>query len=219
MVAVTTGRGEEALVFASEALEASLVARDYWAYRYAAVWAVNAQDIAETRFYADLMRERRHELEALGAPHPYIAYFAACEAHSRMAIGQWREVQRLLRYLLGFDPGPLADVHTRLAAARLAAWQGRSHEAVAHLARADEIFSASSQFLPFPFDAIRAEVYLAAGDPEAAYDAAMAGASSTGVPPTNCEWLMPLASRAIADQVQAARDSHVDPSDLLNRLA
>jgi DNA-binding CsgD family transcriptional regulator len=218
MVAVAAERGEEALVFASEALETSLVAHDYWAYRYAAVWGANAQDIVETRFFADLRQVRRHELEALGAPHPYIAYFAAEEAHSRMAIGQWRQVQRLLRYLLGFDPGPLADVHSRLTAARLAAWQGRSHEAVAHLERADEIFSESSQFLPFPFDAIRAEVHLAAGDPEAAYDAAMAGTSSTGLPPTMCEWLMPLAARALADQIQAARDSHIIPSDLLRRL-
>ncbi len=51
---------------------------------------------------------------------------------------------------LGSDPGPFADVGARLTAARL------------------------PDFLPIEFDAIRAEVYLAAGDPRAAYDAAMA---------------------------------------------
>jgi DNA-binding CsgD family transcriptional regulator len=97
-------------------------------------------------------------------------------------------------------------VHARLAAARLATLQGRQAEAESHLARADELFVDGSAFLAFEFDAVRAEVRLGAGDPTGAFEAALTGASSSGAPPTMCEWLMPLAARALADQAQSARD-------------
>jgi DNA-binding NarL/FixJ family response regulator len=123
-----------------------------------------------------------------------------------------------LRVVLGSDPGPLADVSARLTAARLAAWQGRHGEAAAHLARADELFAETSEFLNYDFDAIRAEVFLAAGQPEAAYEAAMAGAMLPGTPPTMSEWLIPLASRALADQIVTARDVGREVSELLTRV-
>lgn len=219
VIAVVGQRNLEALVFATEALEASVLARDYFAFCHAALWKGNAREIWTSRVYADLMRQRREELVALGAPHPYVAWLSAVEAVSWVAIGEWREALNRLRDALGSDPGPLADVNARLAAARLATWQGRTDEAVAHLARADELCSGSSEFLNFEFDAVRAEVCLAEGNPHAAYEAAMTGATSPGLPPTMCEWLMPLASRALADQVQSERDTGRDPSANLARLA
>jgi DNA-binding CsgD family transcriptional regulator len=112
----------------------------------------------------------------------------------------------------------LADVVARLAAARLSAWQGRLDEAAAHLERADELFSERSEFLGSEFNAIRAEVHLAAGDPEAAFGFALAGAMSAGVAPTMCEWLIPLAARALADQIQSTRDGQRDTTTLLRQL-
>ena len=99
----------------------------------------------------------------------------------------------------GSDPGAAGDVTARLTAARLAVLQGRQREAEDHLARADELFAETTGFLAFEFDAVRAEVRLGAGDAEGAHEAAMAGALSPGVPPTLCEWLCPLAARALAD--------------------
>lgn len=218
VVEVVAEHCREGLVFATEAVGAAVLARDYWAFCHAAMWEGNALDTWSTRVFAEVMRRRREELVALGAPHTYTAWLSAVESVSRVGMGEWRVGLLLLRDVLGSDPGPLADVNARLTAARLAAWQGRTQEAAAHLARADELFAGSSEFLNFEFDAVRAEVCLAAGNPASAYEAAMAGATSPGVPPTMSEWLMPLASRAIADQVQARRDAGRDPSALLAEL-
>jgi DNA-binding CsgD family transcriptional regulator len=218
VVAMHHEQAEGARAFAVEARGAAVLARDYLAFSRAVMSEANGLEAWSSRFYADLLRGHREELTALGAPHTYVAHLSANEAASWLSIGEWRECRRLLRVVLGSDPGPFADVSARLAAARLAAWQGRVAEAEAHLARADEIFAGSSAFLNFDFDACRAEVCLAAGKPEAAFAAAMTGATLPGVPPTMCEWLMPLAARAIADQVQLARDAGSDPSSLLAQL-
>jgi DNA-binding CsgD family transcriptional regulator len=53
---------------------------------------------------------------------------------------------------------------------------------------------------------------VAAGRPEAAFAAAMTGDTTPGPPPTMCEWLLPVAARALADQVQQAKD-HGDPTE------
>lgn len=218
VVAVHREHGESARIFAVEALKAAVLASDYFAYCHAAMWEANALETGSSRLYAELLRGHREELTTVGAPHAYVALLSATEANSWFSVGEWQECLRRLRVVLGSEPGPFADVSARLTAARLAAWQGRPEEAEAHLARADEIFAESSAFLNFEFDAVRAEVCLAAGKPQAAFDAAMAGATSPGIAPTMCEWLMPLAARAIADQVQIVRDSGSDPSRLLAQL-
>ncbi|WP_022884441.1 helix-turn-helix transcriptional regulator [Glaciibacter superstes] len=218
MVVFIAGQSQQALSFATAAVAAAALARDYWAYCHATLWEANALEMWSSGTYADHLRMRREQLAELGGPHAYIAMLSADEASSWLAIGEWRECLSRLRVALGSDPGPFADVSARLAAARLAAWQGRVEEAQAHLARADELFEESSGFLNFTFDANRAEVLLAAKDPAAAFDAAMAGANSPGVPPTMCEWLMPLASRALADQVQECRDAGWDTAVLLARV-
>ncbi|MBG0737946.1 AAA family ATPase [Paeniglutamicibacter antarcticus] len=207
MAAVFAGRTGEALDFATEALAAAVQARDYWAFVHAALWQGNAQETWTSELYANLLRAGRQKLAELGAPHGYIAKLAADEAGSYLAIGRWRECQQALRIALGSDPGTMGDVGARLTAARLASWQGRHPEAQAHLARAEELYAQKSEFLNLDFDAIRAEVYVAAGNPEVAYDAAMTGATSAGTPPTMCEWLVPLAARALADRIQLARDA------------
>lgn len=59
---------------------------------------------------------------------------------------------------------------------------------------------------------VRAEVRLGAHDPEGAYRAALAGLSVPGVAPDMCEWLVPLAARALADRAQAVRDAGGSPT-------
>ena len=63
----------------------------------------------------------------------------------------------------------------RLTAALLALRQGRSAEAEAHLARAEELSGDRSGLLFYGLDAVRAELALATGDTERAVAAAMAG--------------------------------------------
>lgn len=195
---------------AEGALEA-IRARDFWAHVHATYWTGNAQDPWTSEEYADLLRRARQELMKQGAPHAYIAKIAATEAASYLAIGDWRKCRAALRIALGLDPGPMGDVDARLTAARLAALQGRHDEAAVHLERADELYQENSGYLNLTFDAIRAEVHVAAGRPAIAFAAAMAGATSPGPPPTMCEWLLPVAARALADQIQQARD-HGDPT-------
>ena len=218
MVAIIDKHASRGSAYALKALEASVQARDFWAFVHAALWEANAQETWASSLYANRMRQRREELIALGAPHVYIAKLSADEASALLAIGNWRECVQRLRVVLGSDPGPLADASARLTAARLAAWQGRHEEAAAHLARADELFAQTTDFLAFDFDAIRAEVLLAAGKPRSAYASAMAGATSAGTPPTMCEWLIPLAARALSDQIDRARDTGEDTAKLVESV-
>jgi DNA-binding CsgD family transcriptional regulator len=218
MVAVMEERGVDGLALASEALGYAIESGDYFGFNASSIWESNSLETWASRRYAEHIRARREQLEALGAPHTYVAWLSATEASCWLGIGAWRECLPPLRVALGSDPGALADVTARLTGARLAALQGRSREAAAHLARADELFAETTTFLPFTFDAVRAEVLLAIGDASAAYDAAMVGATSEGLAPTMCEWLIPLAARALADQIQQARDEGSNATELLVRL-
>ena len=81
------------------------------------------------------------------------------------------------------------------------------------------LFADTTGFLAFEFEAAAvAGVRLAAGDAEGAWAAALAGTNSPGLPPTLCEWLCPLAARALADLAEAARQAGHDPADPLQRL-
>ena len=117
----------------------------------------------------------------------------------------WTTATQRLRVALGSNPGPLADAQARLVAARLATLQGRQSEAESHLERADELFQDGSAFLALEFDAVRTEVRLGAHDWIGAHRSAMTGLT-TPVAPVMCEWLLPLAARALADRIAAARD-------------
>ena len=216
-VLTARGRCQESRQLAEEAVAAAVRAHDFQAFVSGAVWEINSLPSWSPRLLATHLRRRRVQMDALGAPHAYSATMSAFEASAWLTIGEWRACQDRIRDALGSNPGPFADVHARLAAAELAAWQGRTAEAQAHVARADELFSQGSEFLPFSFDVCRAVVSLAVDDPEAALSAALAGASC-GVPPQRCEWLMPLAARALADLVEDDRAAGRDPDDQLARL-
>ncbi len=189
-----------------EAQAAAAEARDFYAYSHATLWASNLIDGRASRPSNDVVRRGRERLITLGAPHTYVSWLAGHEAGGLLTLGDWRACAERLRFALGSTPGPLGATETRLHAALLAGWQGRLTEARAHLARADELFAEKSGFRGLPFDAVRAEVALVAGDTEGAFAAAMAGVEGKGVPPRLSERLLPLAARAAADEAQASRD-------------
>jgi DNA-binding CsgD family transcriptional regulator len=119
---------------------------------------------------------------------------------------------------LGSDPGVSGDIQARLVAATLAVVQGRQREAEDHLARADELSADTTAFRAWQFDAVRALVRTGARDARGAHAAAMTGLLSDGVPPTMCEWLCPLAARALADLAAQARERGADPGPALRDL-
>jgi DNA-binding CsgD family transcriptional regulator len=215
VAALSSGDAATGLRFAGEALDAGLRARDWWACAGATFWMANCSGTWSSADHTRAMSSGRERLARAGAPHAYLAWIASAEAGCWLAIGAWQECAARLRETLATDPGVLADVSSRLAAARLAAWQGRQREAEQHLARADELFAQRSGFLAFGFDVVRAEVRLGAPDPEGAYLAAMAGINVPDSLPDMCEWLLPLAARALADRAQVARDAGHAPAEAL----
>ena len=182
MVEFFAGRAQTGLALAADAIEAAVVARHWWAYVTGAMWesvAVGASLSAEA---SDLLRRRREELTRIGAPHTFVARLSAVEAEVALARGDWRSAQDRLRVTLGSDPGPFADVIARLAAARLASWQGRLLEAEAHLERADELIGDPTRWVNVPFHVVRTEVLLGLGRPADAYRSARAGLPTDGPP-------------------------------------
>ena len=217
MATVYTGRpGGPAL--ARCAVEAAVEARDWWGFVHASLWEANTTINVVGRGWARLLRGRRELLAALGGPHPYVAWLSVSEAFALARCGDWKEATELLRVALGSDPGTSGDVQARLVAAGLAAVQGRQHEAEDHLARAEELSADTTAFLAWQFDATRARVRTGAGDARGAYEAAMYGLLSAGVPPTLCEWLCPLAARALADLLGDAKERDADPEEHLQLL-
>ena len=196
----------------------ALQAGDFWAYCHAVLWEGNALDIWSAPATVDLVAARRLEAVAAGAPHPYVAWLASVEAAGRLAAGRWEECTALLRICLGSEPGPLVEAVARLVAARLAVLQGRVDEGLAHLARVPEIFTDPSGFRALEYDPVRAEAMLAAGDPDGAVECIQAALDNPGVAPTMCEWLLPLAAQALADQSQHARDRFQDDAPVQARL-
>jgi DNA-binding CsgD family transcriptional regulator len=215
MSALFDGRDVEALTLATEAVDWAAQARDGFAFVQAGLWEANALEFRLPERYFDLLRRRRIQLVALGAPHPFVAWLAVVEASSQLHHGEWEITRQRLREALGSTPGEFVDVIGRLTAAELAARQGRPQEAMGHLTRADELFAETSTFLPFQFDACRAIVRHATGDPRGCVTAALAGTATPGIPPTMCEWLLPLAARGLADLAQTARDAGEDARELV----
>ena len=210
MLAVFEDRFEDALRFGREAVAAAAEARDGWAFVHATLWEANAVDCATSPDWRAMVGRRRAELSDLGMPSAYVAWLAGNEAFGHLHAGDFATSTRLIREALGATPSALVDVQSRLNAAWLAALQGRVHEAEGHLARADELFADTSTFLAFEFDAVRAMVLLSGGRLRQAADAAISGTALPGAPPTMCEWLVPIAARALADLVQQARDAGHD---------
>ena len=220
MVAVNHNRPDIALALATEAVDEAVAAQDWWGFVHAVNWEANASLTPLSKQDAAHFRRRREQLAAAGAPHSAQAQLAAVEARSWLIVGDWRASQALLRVTLGSDSGPFADIMTRLTAALCAAWQGRPAEAFAHLERADELVIGDPHgYLNFAFDVVRSVVSLEAGRADAGYRAAMNGLSwSSGVLPDLCEFLVPLAARALADRAEAGRDGGMTDSAVLAEL-
>jgi DNA-binding CsgD family transcriptional regulator/tetratricopeptide (TPR) repeat protein len=208
------GRRERAAQVARDAMVAAMGAGDYLAFNHAADTEAMSVEVWASRTHAESLRRRRVQLGDSLAPHIYFAWLAHSEASAWLAVGEWNECRAALRFCFGADPGPYTDAGARLAAARLAALQGRHEEAVAHVTRAEELLPSRRLALSFGLDAVRAEVFLAAGDPAAAFDAASDGIAERRGPGLMREWLLPLAARALADQADAARDAGHDCSEL-----
>jgi DNA-binding CsgD family transcriptional regulator len=203
---------------AEEAQAAAAEARDFRAFMIATSWAGNCMDCPASRAFPERWRRGREELISMGAPHVYIAWLSADEASGLLQLGDWRGCEERLRDVLGSTPGPMADVNARLTAALLACRQGRQTEADAHLTRAEELLSNPAEFLTFEFAAVTAELAVASIDAGRAVTAAMAGLESEGVPPTFSERLLPLATRALADEAQQLRDRGERPAIAVARV-
>ena len=200
---------------AARGVQGAAEARDWWGFVHASLWEANTTASNADKAWPRVIRARREQLAALGGPHPYLAWLSIDEADALVRCGQWRRATELLRVALGSDPGTSGDIKARLVAAQLAVAQGRQHEAEDHLARADELSADTTAFLAWQFDAVRTLVRTGAGDARGAYAAAMTGLLSPGVPPTMCEWLCPLAARALADLVTDAKEHGQDPGEHL----
>ena len=168
-MAVDQGRFADARPLASEAVDAAAAAGDGWAFVHAAVWEANASPEPYGEETADLYRRRREQLAGLGGADSYLAQLAAAEAEQRLDLGGWRVCVQLLREALVYDPGPMADLRSRLTAARLAAYQGRTADAQGHLGRVDDLIGSQPRYRNLNLDATRATVLLAAGRPAEAY--------------------------------------------------
>ncbi|WP_111720464.1 LuxR family transcriptional regulator [Homoserinimonas sp. OAct 916] len=219
--ALFDGNNDRCVALAAQSAEMAREAKDPMTLVGAAVVEAQAVNAVTTRGFAESIRKRRIQMAEMKAAHPYIAILAGWEASAWIGIGEWQEGLRCLRVALGANPGPMADVQARLTAAKLAVLQGRAREARGHLDRAEEIFQESAAYRSFEFDVVRAEVCLAEGRPADAYDAALSGLESSGVSPNLCEWLLPLASRALADLSEHARDQGLNPmphSDAVDSL-
>ena len=218
MLAVHEDRPDDGQRLGRDAVQAAVEARDGFAFVHATLWEANSVEGPISPEWIAMVGRRRAELADLGMPHPVMAWLACNEAFGQLHAGNLEACSQLLRMALGSTPGTLADVQTRLSAAWMAAIQGQTHEAEGHLARADELFAETSTFLAFEFDAVRAMVLLSGGHLRAALDAALTSAMNQGAPATMCEWLLPLAARALADLVQQERDTGSDPAGLLAEL-
>ena len=198
---------------AARGVQGAAEARDWWGFVHASLWEANTMASHGGLSWAGIVRARREQLAGLGGAHTHLAWLSVSEAGVLVRCGEWRGATELLRVSLGSDPGTLGDIQARLVAAWLAVAQGRQQEAEDHMSRADELAADTTAFLAWQFDAIRTLVRTGAGDARGAYAAAMAGLLSAGVPPTMCEWLCPLAARALADLVAEAQERGADPGE------
>ena len=198
---------------AARGVQGAAEAGDWFGFVHASLWEANTTASHGGASWVAVVRARREQLTVLGGAHPYLAWLSISEASELVRCGEWTRATELLRVALGSDPGALGDIQARLAAAWLATLQGRQHEAEGHLSRADELSADTTAIRAWAFDAIRTLVRTGAGDARGAYAAAMTGLLSAGVPPTMCEWLCPLAARAVADLVADAQQRGTDAGE------
>ena len=218
MVELDEGRPEAAQRLAAEAVDLAVAVRDWWAFVHAVMWETNACLEAHDWGEVGQLRRRRTELSDLGGPAVYVLQLAAVEADRCLELGDWQTCTQLLREMIVSDPGPMADLRLRLVMARLAALQGRTLDALAHVDRARELIAHAAHLPNLNLDVTWATVLLEAQRPADALQVVMSAVDQPGSPVDLAERLVPLAARAVADLVEEARDHRLDQVDALAHL-
>ena len=182
---------------ARRARSEGLSSGDFWAFDYGVAMESNAEGLVCSQANLRIMLRAREDMVAMGAPHSWVATLCQDAARVAVALGELTAARELVRFALGSDPGPFADVGIRLVATRLATLTGRAREAEQHWGRVEEL--AKDRFRHFGDDTVHAEMLLAAGDPSQAVDVCLDVLRAGGDYVTMAEWLLPLAARAMAD--------------------
>ncbi|XVU28650.1 LuxR C-terminal-related transcriptional regulator [Actinoplanes sp. CA-054009] len=197
-MALVTRGDPEALCAGERAWDAAARAGDPLTLTEAACAWANAGVTLRPAEHARIYRRCAEHLESVGAPHSFVSLMCAHEAVALLTAGEWDQCADRLRVALGSRPGPMGDACARLVAADLACCQGRRKEAEAHLTRAEEIFEVTSEYVFFPFDAVRMRLAVTAGDADRAVAIAR-DALARHMPAVLAEWLLPWAVQALAD--------------------
>ncbi|MDT5040289.1 MAG: hypothetical protein QOE51_1274 [Actinoplanes sp.] len=217
MANLATGDLAAAAAAAHEALATGLRIKDFDIAVGAGYQIGNSVASADPRDFTDAIQRIREQFKEAGAPHRPVSEMCSLEAETLLSIGDWQACLDRLRVTLGARPSVRGDARSRYTAALLAARQGRHAEAAAHLARSEELIPESSDYLVLPFDPVRAELAVAAGDTEWAITCALRGLAQDP-PSIASECLLPLAARALADRAESCRDRGADPGPELDRL-
>ncbi len=210
MLAAFEGDDVTAAGAGPRAADAAAAAGDAALMVHVIMWHANAVTDVGLE-WAALLDAGARRMESLHMPQRFVAWLSAAVAEDYWTFGRVQTCLARLRVALGSDIGASGNHMARMGAALLAASQGRQAEAEAHLARAWELIEDPLAHPNLSAAAGTAHVRLYGGDAEGALDIALAGMRGPGVHPTRCEWLAPLAARALADLARADLDAGRDP--------
>ncbi|MRX43974.1 helix-turn-helix transcriptional regulator [Agromyces kandeliae] len=206
---------DRARALAARALEVALPNGHFWSAMLAAFWeAYSMPD------YRSAQRSLRHAMDRLGeagAPYLVTATLALTEARTAITVGDVTAARAALRYVRSEDPTTYIAMGLANVSAILAALQGRADDAEAYLHRAREQVPEVPSYAMSTQAHTGALARLAEGDPEGAL-AVLEPLLATAPGDNSCEWLVPLAARALADLAQGARDRHEPDADVVERL-
>ncbi len=203
---VFEGHREAAQALSRRAYEEGALSGDYATFTYGVAAEGNAEGCIHRPERRDRLLRARTRLIEMGGPHSWVAVLSQNAARAAVNIGDLSTTRAMVRDALGADPGPLADVGTRLAATRLATLTGRRDEAALHWARVEEL--AQDRFPHLGNDTIHIELLLASDEAQHAYDLSVRLLREGADYIHMGEWLLPLAARALADL--GAAESEVD---------
>jgi DNA-binding CsgD family transcriptional regulator len=173
----------------------------------------------------ELWDQALRDLAEMGAPHTWMAAVAHDSSRSAIDRGQVATARMRIRFALGANPGPLAELGTRVDACRLATLTGSLEEAKQHQARADELaggpIDIGSWASTWGAEVVRAQLLLATGHPWAAFEQCRSGLGQVTWAFTMGEWLLPLAAAALADMKETSPQSNSsgpNVEDLVSQL-
>lgn len=130
---------------------------------------------------------------------------ASLAAGGLLDLGRWDECRAVLRTALAARTSGRAGASIRLTAAQLAVRQGRLPEAGLHVDRAEEVLSGDFTGLRGLVTMVRAELFVASGEPLRAlhwFERELAVTGAAGVD----EDRLPMFANVAAEAAQAARD-------------